>query len=314
MGKSDVDQIIEWKGRRGHSRLGVELVFEVERLQRLWISRAELAPEFFDFIPMRLVTIIEVFVREVIREIVDHGQPYLERSEKLVRGAKIDFIFASTLQGQKLSIGDLVAHTISINNPTQIIASFEGLIPDFIKHLKISHSRWSEDAADWPFPPIIGNYNKTIANLSRLFEVRHIVTHELPSQESYDADEIDGFLTASEEFLNATDWLVVETLKGHIPRTQMEMNLQAGGTMEKLEAEMGELLGAIGRENTVDSELLRQSQEAWAAYAKREADLRASLVQGGSMYPMVWASAKSEVIGQRIDALRWWLDRDEGDR
>ena len=313
MAKSDVDQIIEWKDRRGDSRLGMELVHEVQRLQRLWGDRTEGVVDFADFIPIRLVTIIEVFVREVVREIVDHGQPYMDRSEKLAKGAKIDFVFASNLHGQKLSIGDLVAHTISVSNPALIISYFEGLIPDFVQKLKLSHERWSEDTATWPLPPIISNFNETIANLARLFEVRHIVAHELPRRESYEIAEISGFLTASAEFLDATDWLVVETLKGAVPRTQLAMNMQAGEVMEQLSREMDALLGAIRNRGDVDGDLLSKSQEAWSAYANREADLHASLVQGGSMYPMVWASAKAEATKQRIGVLRWWIDREEGD-
>ena len=269
--------------------------------------------EFVDFIPIRLVTIIEVFVREVVREIVDHGQPYVDRAEKLAKGAKIDFAFASNLQGQKLSIGDLVAHAISVNNLSQIIAYFDGLIPDFAKKLRLSHSRWSEDIESWPLPAIIGDYNKTIATLARLFEVRHILTHELPRQNPYEPNEIDNFLVAGREFLDATDWLVVETLKGHVPRTQMTMNVQAGETMGEMLAEMDALLDAIGQKNEVDGDLLRQSQDAWSAYAEKEANLHASLVLGGSMYPMVWASAKAEVVKHRIEVLRWWVDREEGD-
>ncbi|PWB84496.1 MAG: hypothetical protein C3F11_00970 [Methylocystaceae bacterium] len=312
MTRSDIDQILKRKERWGTNRAAMELSSAVEHLEREWLAMPEQAAAFADFIPMRLVTLIEVFVREVIREIVDYGPPYLDRAEKLVKGARIDFVFASNLQGQKLSIGDLVAHSISVSSPTNIIAAFEGLIPDFTASLKLSHSRWSEEIDTWPQPPIIQNFRQTLAALTKLFEVRHILTHEFPRERPYESTEIEGFLAATHELLNAIDWVIVDKLKGSVPRTRTAMNIQAGGSLADLEAQMESLLQIVGNKRDVNPELLERSQIAWLEYANREADLHASLVEGGSMYPMVWASAKSEVVRHRIDELQWWLNREEG--
>lgn len=313
MARSDSDQILERKERWGTNRAAMELSFAVEHLEREWLAMPEQAAAFTDFIPMRLVTIVEVFVREVIREIVDCGPPYLDRAEKLAKGARIDFVFASNLQGQKLSIGDLVAHSVSVSSPTNIIAAFEGLIPDFTASLKLSHPRWSEEVDTWPQPPIIQDFDLTLAALAKLFEVRHILTHEFPRERPYEPNEIDGFLAATRELLNAIDWVVVDKLKGSVPRTQTMMNIQAGSSLSDLEAQMKNVMQAVRDKEDVTPELLEKSQIAWLEYADREAELHASLVEGGSMYPMVWASAKSEVVRHRIHDLQWWINREEGD-
>jgi uncharacterized protein YecT (DUF1311 family) len=289
----------------------MELSSAVECLEHAWQAMPEQATVFTDFIPMRLVTLIEVFVREVIREIVDHGSPYLDRAEKLTKGARIDFVFASNLQGQKLSIGDLVAHSISVSSPTSIIAAFEGLIPDFTTSLKKSHPRWSEEVHTWPQRPIIQDFDWTIAALTKLFEVRHILTHEFPQERPYESSEVKGFFVATGELLNAIDWVVVDKLKGSVPQTQTMMNIQMGGALSDLEVQMNSLLQAASDKQALTPEL-EKSQNAWLEYANREADLQASPVKGGSMYPMVWASAKSEVVRRRIDELQRWMNREEG--
>lgn len=314
MAKSGVNQIIDWKDRRGPARIGFEVVYEAKGLKERWYREDKQEVEFTDFFPIRLVTIIEVFVREILREIVDSGQPYFDRAEKVIKGgAKVDFEFLSNLQGKKISVGDLVGHGVSVNNPTQIISNLESMIPDFIQKLKISHARWSEDFDKWPLAPIIDDYDKLIKDLTRLFEVRHILTHELPRAAVYDISEIEVFLAATHEFLDAASWVVVETLEGQVPRTQMAMNQHAGAKMNDLQQEMDSLLAAIEQSGTVDNNALKKSQKAWAKYADREADLHASVVSGGSMYPMVWAAAKSDVIKSRVDALRWWITRMEHD-
>jgi uncharacterized protein YecT (DUF1311 family) len=149
--------------------------------------------------------------------------------------------------------------------------------------------------------------------LSRVFTVRHILTHELPRDPAFDPAEIPEFVAAGVEFLSAIDWVLVQDLKGAVARTQTTMNIRAGDTMRELEAQMADMLAAIEKRGDTDGTLLRRSQVAWQAYARAEADFRASLVEGGSMYPLVWAIAQSKNIQHRIENLRWWVERDESD-
>lgn len=313
MAKSDIENMLEWKKRRGQSGASFTLAYDLQRLGELWRSKSEDAADFADFIPMRLVTIIEVFTREAIRELVDAGSPYLEKAEALSKGAKLDFALLAGLQGRKVSIGDLIAHTVSINEPGRIVAYLSALIPDFVQCLKASHPRWTEERASWPLNPIIADYGMMMANLSRLFMVRHIVTHELPSASAFHPSEIDGFIKAASEFIEATDWVLVETLRDAVPKTQIEMNAQAGAALNVLEREMDDLISAIKEHGEVDASLFDRSQDAWKDYATKEAELHASLVAGGSMYSMIWASAKQEETRRRMETLRWWAERREGD-
>lgn len=262
---------------------------------------------------MRTVTILEVFVREVVRELVDSGDIYLQRAEPLSKGARLDFALLSGLQGKKISVGDLIAHTISISEPARIMAYFENLIPGFVAKLKTSHERWTEDRHQWPLKPIVRDYDAMMRQLTKLFSVRHILTHELPLEPPFDQAEIDEYLVAAKEFVEAIDWVMVEELRGAVPRTQLATNMAAGEIMEAVEAEMSSLLEAIVTNGDVSPELLHASQSAWDEFSRREADLHASLVEGGSMYGMIWASTRAKEVKHRVEALRWWMEREEGD-
>lgn len=313
MAKSDIENMIEWKKRRGEASLTLTASYELQQIGEIWKSKGQDAPEFADFIPMRIVTVIEVFVREAIRELVDFGSPYLEQAEKLAKGAKIDFALLAGLQGRKLSVGDLIAHTVSTNEPTRIVAYLEALIPGFVEKLRTAHARWIEERPSWPLEPIIEDYNRMMAQLTRLFTVRHIVTHEIPREAAFDPGEIDGFFKAATEFVEATAWVLIETKQGAVPQTQAGMNEQAGDDLNRLEGEMKALVATILERGNVRTELLHESQAAWEAYATKEANLHASLVEGGSLYPTIWASAKAEEIRRRIEVLRWWAERQESD-
>jgi uncharacterized protein YecT (DUF1311 family) len=152
-----------------------------------------------------------------------------------------------------------------------------------------------------------------MSRLSRLFTVRHIVTHEFPHAPTFHLTEIDGFMKATSEFIEATDWVLVEALMDAVPRTQLTKSTQASDRMQALEGEMGTVIEVIKARGDLDPILLAESQAAWETYAQKEADAHASLVAGGSMYPMVWASARAEEIQRRVAKLRWWAERKEGD-
>lgn len=313
MPSNTIDQIVEWKERRGRPRLGIELSNEIERLRTEWHSAKDAAASLSDFIPCRIVTVLEVFIREAIRELVDSGSPYTERAEKLTKGTRIDFLFLINTHERNLSIGDIVAHSISTHSFDRILATFEELIPDFKDGLTKAHERWTDDQERWPLPPIIKDFDLMAAQLARVLWVRHIVVHELPREQPYEIDELDGFFDATLQFILATDWLIVERLKGSIPRTQMQMNVVAKSTLDERLKHLDEIVAQVANDEDVDPLLLAENQSKWAAYADSKADLRASLVKGGSMYPMLWASAKLEAVEARIHELQWWLDRKEGD-
>jgi uncharacterized protein YecT (DUF1311 family) len=313
MAKTDAINMIEWKQRRGTGRLPSTLVSKLDQLADAWNKKSSDADLFDEFVPMRIVTIIEVFVREVICELVDSDDTYLRRAEQLSKGARLDFAFLSGLQGKKVSVGDFIAHTISINEPARIIAYFDNLIPGFVSKLKASHERWTEDREQWPLKPLIGNYGLMTKQLSKLFSVRHILTHELPMEPPFEHAEIENFLETAKEFVSATDWVMVGELHGAVPRTQLAMNTDATKDMVRQESEMAQLLDAVTEMGGLNIELLNASQSAWQEFSRREADLQASLVEGGSMYSMVWTSSRAQEIQNRIKTLRRLVERQEGD-
>ncbi len=122
-------------------------------------------------------------------------------------------------------------------------------------------------------------------------------------------EELSEYVVLAETFLNATDWYITGQLKGDVPRTQMTMNMLASGDLEVAQVEMKRVLDAIGQQGDTDAELIDTSQEAWINYARAASDLHASVVVGGSMYPMVWSNQMAELTRARTKSLQWWLER-----
>lgn len=310
--RTSVEQILKWKERRGPSAYGDDILWRIDELARTWEQIGK-ESGLSDFIPIRLATFVEVFVRETVREIVDTSQVYLDRAEALLKEpSKVDFSAAKHLLGRTITMGDIAAHSISVNDIKQVISVYETLLPGYKDALSTVHELWIEDR-ERPHKRIIDDVKRVLAAVARVFEVRHIVTHEVPRDKPYIPEEVDGFLESSRAFISATDWYITGKLKGYVPRTQLEMNLAAGELLEQETAAMQQILSEIRKKGDAEAASLHASQDAWTQYADADANLRASLVAGGSMHSMIWATHKTELTRTRIKELRWWLEREEYD-
>ena len=313
MRRSSYQQIIDWNARRGvNGRLKTDLSRQIDALRAEVDAITGIAPLHLQFVPIRLVTILEVFLREVIAELVDGDLVIFERADKLVKGAKIDLAFAAHVDRRDLSIGDFVAHTVSLNGVDGIMNVMDTLICGFANKLQTAHPLWKEEEQEWPLPPIITDYNAMMASLVRLFDVRHVLTHELPSGSVFSHTELPDFIDAVRKFVEATDWSVIGVLRGSAPRTQLAMNMTAGEELRREEEELEEMLEEVADLNGINSDALYELQVAWADFADRHASLVASQVEGGSMYPLLWASEKAALVRDRISQLKGiahsWMD------
>ncbi|TIO76173.1 MAG: DUF1311 domain-containing protein [Mesorhizobium sp.] len=91
--------------------------------------------------------------------------------------------------------------------------------------------------------------------------------------------------------------------------TQADMNQSAYNSLVGAEALLKTVFDELGREMAADQfESLRATQENWAKYAHGQASLTASLVAGGSMQPMIYASERERLTAQRYAELRDYLD------
>ena len=252
--------------------------------------------------PMRMVTLIEVFMRDAIAEIIDFGSPYLERSEPLLKDNKIDFIFALNLHGRKLTIGDFSSHSVSINNVDQITAVFETLFDNrgFRYDLSQICDRWAIEIEKKPAEPIISDVDVLYRALARLFEVRHVLTHETPKRKAYDISEIDGWFIYCSQFMKSIGEYITRQLRGNVPLTQSDMNQDVGNRLNETMLELQAVLESVASLQVVSKNLLVESQKAWENFADKEADLHGGEDAGGSMYPMVWGAAREHLARQRI--------------
>jgi hypothetical protein len=96
---------------------------------RQWENGSGSLREAPDFIPIRLVTMLEVFTRAWVARLVDSGEPYVARASELLGGSvKFDFGAVRALAGKQVSVGELISHSVSISQLADLEIVFTTLI------------------------------------------------------------------------------------------------------------------------------------------------------------------------------------------
>jgi hypothetical protein len=81
------------------------------------------------------------------------------------------------------------------------------------------------------------------SRLSTLFEIRHILTNEIPKGQVYSIGDIEDFLTEARRFTNALEEVLTFERFGLVPLTQTEINIAAAEDRTKKETEWNALFG-----------------------------------------------------------------------
>src|SRR5882672_7208576 len=86
--------------------------YDIRRLRELWDSELKDIEDVDCWIPIRLVTMLEVFLRHWVERLVDFGAPYVERASKLKLDLKFDFAIVTSVHGKLVSLGQIVGHSV----------------------------------------------------------------------------------------------------------------------------------------------------------------------------------------------------------
>ncbi|ASY62605.1 hypothetical protein SJ05684_c11490 [Sinorhizobium sojae CCBAU 05684] len=309
----DPQQIIEWKERHGKPRRASDLVSQIAELAKTWEARPLGETFIGDHVVVRLATILEVFVRSMVGQMVDSSEEvFAERARLLVKDFKLDFIFADSVEKQKFSPGDIVAHAISLSSVDAIMKVLMTLLPDAKEELRTSHRRWTEDQDGFPLEPIIKDVDTTMRLLSGIFTSRHILVHELSGQRPYKDEDVAGFCGAAAEFIEACDWITVKHIEGTLPFTQMQMTIDAVQNLQAAEEEVAHLVATIREIPGINLRLLEESQAAWEEFSKRDALFFASFAEGGTLHPMLMAEWRQALAEERAESLQEFIESREG--
>jgi uncharacterized protein YecT (DUF1311 family) len=283
---------------------------EIDRLDDAWKGSLKDQPVAAELVPARIVTVLEVFFRDWVEQLVDHGPPYLERAATLRLDLKFDFALASNLRGGTITLGQLVAHSISTSRLESIKAALDTLVADdlFIRVSQVS-KRWDVEVLGNPPNPIIRDMDQLKRNLFLLFELRHILVHELPKEPVVSIQDVTSFLRSASLFMEATDEFLSELLHGKYPLTQRAMNAAAAEGNKVALEELSNVCSEIAKQYGSYGSDLAAVQEKWNQFRNADAEWQSREAEGGSMQPMLYSMASEALARARTKELKEWLTR-----
>lgn len=204
-------------------------------------------------------------------------------------------------------MGQLIAHSVSLNRLDAIVAVFDTLLGvNFFDELGQVRRR---TITERPTGPIIEDLPALRRSLGRLFKLRHILVHELPAKKPYKSPEIGQFLEAAQKFVEAADETINTILDGDYPLTQTEMNTASGADFHAADGELSKLCKEIAQVS--QSETIFAVQERWQAFRKAEADRQTEKFGRGTIRPTIRNVIAQDLTRTRIAELRRWLEDEQ---
>jgi uncharacterized protein YecT (DUF1311 family) len=310
MARDRIEEIVARRSRGSKSNLVSH--WDVQSLASIWNDGKGPLNEAPDFVPIRLVTMLEVFARSWIAMLVDAGEPYVQRAGELVGGSvKFDFGVVRALAGKQISVGELISHSVSINQLSDLEAIFTTLAGTKIfPAIANLPDRWGSEI-DGVDDPIVADIENLRRNLAALFKVRHIVVHEMPIHRNYENDEIGGFLSATSQFLHAVDQYLDTMLNGNFPLQQQPMNTEAWRRAEEKDSELKAWIKS--REELASSPLFNLAQESWIAFRQAQSEYVAGYDQEwpGTIAPLLQASEHQRMTVERLGEIKRIIEQDD---
>jgi hypothetical protein len=297
-------KIVEVIGRKGSTRY---LEYEINSLERLVANLDENSKAFLEFVPVKLVTLIENTVRGQVEYLVESGEPYTSRAIEAItrlssRNLAQSLKYFTTKQ---LTIAQLAAHGFSISSLSDVFSVLGNIydIGNVGEILESQTTRWSEDVG-LDAIPIIKDASKTIKCVQQIFEARHIAVHEVVHFSAPSRDVAMEYIEHAQQFIGAIEWMGIQAVQGVTPRTQSGMTRCAAENALKWSKELDVLRGGSAKDFIEPKTPVEQLEHHWDEFVRLTGDRCGGFLDEkhpGSIAPMLRASGMERLWRWRVE-------------
>jgi uncharacterized protein YecT (DUF1311 family) len=306
MPRNRVAELLTIKQRAGKYKR-IPSHHELNELKRTWETKLKYISPVDELIPVKIVTMLEMFLRSWLERLIDLGAPYVERASKLNLNLKYDFAIAHSLQGGAVTFGELFAHSVSLSDLSSICSTFAQILDkDLFEAIGNQRDHGEVKRNGEGVPPIIQDVGSLRKSIGRLLEVRNILVHEVPAHKPYEIEDISAFLDNAKTFMHASEEHFAFLVYGDWPVTQGEMNRKSAQERAAATEELEALCNTISQ-NTKSNEIY-DVQILWSAFMEAEAERHAQRHLGGTIRPTLYALAAATITKARIKELRQELE------
>ncbi|WP_075256658.1 lysozyme inhibitor LprI family protein [Herbaspirillum camelliae] len=304
-----IQEIAEVRERRRYGSAMAELPIRLHAIRNAFSQVDSEQRELQRYFPVALVACLEGYFRMAIKDLIDFGEPYLSNAEKPANALKFDFTVMRAIHGKSITFGELIAHGTPISRLEHIDSILSTLVgKSFLTSLRTVEDRWAQEVHGMLPEPILSDPDAVFKGVSRAFELRHIICHEIASAYEITSAEVADCLESCMFFLKAADEFISETMHPNAPLSQSEMNIAASEEnaqkMEELEAAISEFRQKINEAERAEFDV---TQNKWNEYRSTWANFAADLnAKGGTIWPIFFFEAQNSIIEHRKSEIAHW--------
>lgn len=242
--------------------------------------------QWYPFVPIRIVGIIEGFCTQQYQFIIDAGASYRERLFKLlnINDMKFDAVLINRLIEGAVTFGEYASFLISCNNIQDIFNSFSVLLNtnDF-------ESQFSD---------------KVKNDIENVFRTRHMFCHEMVDSPNLTFDLMIQWIDSAIEFITKMSNKVLSVIYPNSPKTQTDMNIQVTIDIAAADKKLQALLNKL-KKITVDIPLFPNLDfmDVFKQYRIERAKIEYLSFIDGSIYPLLVGQSILETTNELIDTL-----------
>ncbi|MFM0058700.1 hypothetical protein PQR64_24045 [Paraburkholderia phytofirmans] len=285
------------------------------RLHTLTVSLNKLGegsdPELYKHFPVAAIAALEAHFKAVVSKVVDSGPPYLERGltlagDRLRSAAQI----LPVIHGNKVSVGELIAHVIPFNSMATIENALSCLLDTDFKTLVGTVVDEYDQRNASPAPKlVVPDVAALWKELALAFERRHILAHEAATNYVVTFADARSSVSCAHQLCDAIKAIMWMTIWKDAPLTQLEMNTHAYGEMKQTRTALGRKVRKAFSIATSQGERarFRRTHMLWRAYAKDWAPWQSELYAGGSIQPLIRATALNQTFLNRLSDVKSWI-------
>jgi hypothetical protein len=272
-----ISEIEEIKGRTGPDEWDNGLTKLLFLNTHLSMHAGELeTAEELGFFPVAAIAAMEVYFRWEIRRLVDSGDSRYVNNLRIDQfPIRLEHDLLVALQGKRVTVGEIVAHAISLSGLDSIQKAMSQLLDcDFLTTVlkearDLEKRRELGDAA----PKILQSPDQTFANVAWTFKVRNIVCHEAHLRQVLSPDDARRMCSSCYEFTLASHYGIAYHYNPKVSLTLEQSINETKESVKQLDADLRSIEGRIKAclAAPVFQKTFDEMQEAWRVFVQREA-------------------------------------------
>ncbi len=276
--------------------------------------------EILKFIPVRLAAMLESQLRSSLKKLIDEVENCFENAAELLPEgkSKIEFSYFKEMKKRTFSFGEFVSHQISCNG----INSFESHISNVLFKKKEGFlSEIKKYIPESIYPNVVldsqhycDHSDEIIKSVSRVYDLRHIVCHEMSEDLLVDEREIISLTRNIFYFAKQVNQYLANIIYPNAPETEQEMFDVASKDYKKQNEELNMLIERIkDRPTTISGleanlELFLESQLHWEKFRETFAKSLLHEMEGGRDHRILYLEEMAEITSDRVEDLKYYFD------